>query len=178
MAINVDSVLNNIGKYKSSGTSNNNRNTQISSLAWQKANQMVSEYKAIQEQKGNESDSGSKNIFGNLSFSQVANMSTKDFVNYAYDNKASSGYTSQSEDSSGVKLPMIVRYKGEIVTTAGKSFMAVVAKFSAKFPNRSEEEIAAELLQKYAGDTLTANNTQNQMGTTSSQLGGTLNMFG
>ena len=174
MALNVDSVLNNIGKYKGSGTTQKqNGNSQVSALAWQKASQLVAEYKAKQEQEGNSSGSGSKNIFGNLTFSQVANMSTKDFVNYAYENKANSGFSSQSEDSSGVKLPMLVRYKGQVVSTAGKSFMAVVAKLSAKFPNRSEEEIAAELLSKYGGD-LTNTTPDGQVAAT----GNSLNMFG
>ena len=82
---------------------------------------------------------------------QIAGMSTSEYLNYAYSNEAKSSFeANKNSDTSGIKLPMLVRYKTEVFSTSGKSFMQVVAKVKAKFPKKSEEEIAAELMSKYA----------------------------
>ena len=47
---------------------------------------------------------------------------------------------------------MVVRYKTQVVTTAGKTFMQVVSDLSAKFPGRDKKKIAAELLAKYSNN--------------------------
>ena len=108
------------------------------------ASAMVSDFKS----KDNTNNSGNSN---KLSAMKIANMSTSEYLNYAYSNEAKSAYeTSKNSDSSGIKLPMLVRYKTAVISTSGKSFMQVVAKIKAKFPRRSEEEIAAELMSKYA----------------------------
>ena len=78
-------------------------------------------------------------------------MSTDEFKQYASSNEARATFEEkQNSDSSGIKLPMIVRYKAEVFSTSGKTFMQVVAKIKAKYPTKSEEAIAAELMSKYA----------------------------
>ena len=159
MSINIDSVLNNFKVYvKKNATTACSSNTAIDSNIFAQASAIVAAAKEKQNSQSETSNNQTKNIFGSLSFSQVANMSTKEFLNYAYANQASSGFSSDKEDSSGIKLPIIVRYKTAVVSTPGKSFMAVVAKLKAKFPNRSEEEIAAELISKYGQNSSTGKN--------------------
>jgi len=159
MSINIDSVLNNfkINVQKNSSYTKSS-NTAIDSNIFAQASAIVAAAKEKQNSQSETNENKSKNIFGSLSVSQVANMSTKEFLNYAYDNQVSSGFNTNKEDSSGVKLPMLVRYKTAVVSTSGKSFMAVVAKLKAKFPRKSEEEIAAELLAKYGDNSSSGKN--------------------
>jgi len=149
MSIDVAAILNNftknLEKNANSSTFKGNSKYTVTESIFSKASELVAEYK---EKKNNSNSSSSNNTFiSNMSMNEIANMSTSDFLNYAYNNKANSGFN--STDSSGIELPMIVRYKTQVVSSAGKTFMQVVAKFKAKFPYKSEEEIAAELMAKY-----------------------------
>ena len=153
LSLNIDSILNKTwgnytpGSKKSSNSGTSGNSTGVDDNIFAKASALVAEYKS---KEADSKDSNKKgNSFLGLSSTQIANMSTSDFLKYAYENKANSGFEGSKNDSSGIKLPMLVRYKGQVVCTAGKSFMAVVSKFKAKYPHRSEEEIAAELMSKY-----------------------------
>ena len=154
MAIDINNILtgiyNGASKPTNTNKSANNTNSNVNAESiFAQASELVSAFKEEQNNKTKGSGSSKSGLTSGLSYSQIAGMSTSDFLNYAYDNKANSGYKESSNDSSGVDLPMLVRYKTQVVSTAGKSFMQVVAKLAAKFPHRSEEEIAAELMTKY-----------------------------
>ena len=166
MAINVDFILNNIGsKYtpstrKTNNTNGSNNSNASNNIFAQYANDIVSEYKAKQEEeKQNNKNTKKANAWG-LSAFKMASMSTKEWLNYAYNNQptgtTSTGDKQKNEknisDNGDIDLPMIVMYAGKTVCTAGKSFMQVVAKIHAQYPFRSEEEIAAKLLQKYSSE--------------------------
>jgi len=179
MSLDINTVLNNIAKnYNSSQTQKNKSTTTVDSNIFAQASAMVAEYKEKQNaEKNNESSNSSSTKICGLNFTEVANMSTSDFLKYAYANQAASGFTSNKNSSdndenqsgsSGIKLPLIVSYKGRVVSTAGKSFMAVVAKIKAKCPSASEEKIAAELLAKY-GNTST-NSTTSSTNTTGNSI--------
>ncbi|MCQ2957384.1 MAG: hypothetical protein MJ180_00615 [Candidatus Gastranaerophilales bacterium] len=169
MSINIDAVLNNIAKNYDPAKAKKKQNTTVDANIFAQASALVAEYKNKQASE-KENNSGSK-LFGGLSFVDIANMSTSDFLKYAYENKSQSGFDENKTDSSGIKLPFVVRYKGQVVCTAGKTFMSVVAKFHAKYPHRSEEEIAAELLAKYGDNQTTVNNSS-----ANSSTGNSLNL--
>ncbi len=178
LSLNIDSILNKTWGNYTPGSKKNTSSTTTSGTAnsngvddniFAKASALVAEYKSKQEENKNSKGSGTS--FLGLSSNQIANMSTSDFLKYAYENKSQSGFEESSKDSSGIKLPMLVRYKGEVVCTAGKSFMAVVAKFKAKYPRRSEEEIAAELMSKYGtGETSSESKTSGTKSTTGNSV--------
>jgi len=187
-SMNINSILSNIAKNYDASKANKNSTTSSASSSgnydasiFQRATELVAEYKSKQESSENNSSSNSSGFIGGLSFSQIANMSTKDFLNFAYENKATSGFTEKEEtettdnkkdssDTSDIDLPMLVRYKGEVFSTAGKSFMAVVAKIHAKYPRRSEEEIAAELMTKYGSSSTDSSSKSSSSKTTGSTL--------
>ena len=175
MSLDVNTVLNNIAKnYNPSQAKNNNSNKTIDENIFAQASALVAEYKAKQEAEKNNPDNNiTSNKICGLNFKEVANMSTSDFLKYAYQNQASSGFNqnnSNQTDSSGIKLPLIVSYKGRVVSTAGKNFMTVVAKIKAKCPGTSEEKIAAELLAKYG------NNSTNSTASSTSSTGNQVNL--
>ena len=125
-----------------SGTAVNN--TGVADNIFAAASALVSDYKT-NEGNGKSTTSSGKSIM------ELANMSTDEFKQYASSNEARATFEEkQNSDSSGIKLPMIVRYKAEVFSTSGKTFMQVVAKIKAKYPTKSEEAIAAELMSKYA----------------------------
>lgn len=151
--ININGFLKNFVNYQTSQL-NKKKNTDSSGAAvnntgvadniFAAASALVSDYKSKTSDKKASTGSGK-------SMWQLANMSTEEFKKYASSNEARSSFEEkQKADSSGIKLPMIVRYKAEVFSTSGKTFMQVVAKIKAKYPQKSEEAIAAELMSKYA----------------------------
>ena len=155
--ININSFLNNfvnnqtsqLNKSKKKNTDSSGaavNNTGVADNIFAAASALVSDYKSKTSDKKASTGSGK-------SMWQLANMSTEEFKQYASSNEARSSFEEkQNADSSGIKLPMIVRYKAEVFSTSGKTFMQVVAKIKAKYPQKSEEAIAAELMSKYATD--------------------------
>ena len=138
--------LNKKSKNNTGSSSSAVNNTGVSDNIFAAASALVSDYKTKTSDKKAASGSGK-------SLMQLANMSTEEFKNYASSNEAKAAFESQKNgDTTGIKLPMIVRYKAEVFSTSGKTFMQVVAKIKAKYPAKSEEAIAAELMSKYATD--------------------------
>jgi len=122
MSINIDKVLKNTwGNYSPQKNNSTPKQANFDENIFAQASALVAEYKKEQEENKNSTSSSKKSSFGGLTFAQVAGMSTKDFLNYAYNNEA---FSVDKQDSSGVDLPMFVRYKAQVVCTSGKSFMA------------------------------------------------------
>ncbi|MCR4880401.1 MAG: hypothetical protein K6A44_00395 [bacterium] len=145
-------VQNHVSKVNKSNSSNKNSSgtavnkSGVDDNIFAVASAVVSDYKSKQEENDNSSSSTS-----GKSFMELANMSTEEFKSYASSNEARSAYDAQKNgDSTGIKLPMLVRYKAEVFSTSGKTFMQVVAKIKGKYPQKSEEDIAATLMSKYA----------------------------
>ena len=159
MGINVDSFINIFVQNQASKVNKNkSSNTNTSGAAVNKsgvddsifavASAVVSDYKSKQSE-----DNSSTGKTSGKSFLELANMTTEEFKNYASSNEAKSSFNSEkNNDSTGIKLPMLVRYKAEVFSTSGKTFMQVVAKIKGKYPQKSEEDIAATLMSKYATD--------------------------
>lgn len=166
-SININSFLNifvnnqvsklNTGSKKTSNTTTAT-NPGVADNIFAAASALVSDYKSNTNDNKSTTSSGKSML-------QLANMSTEEFKNYASSNEAKSAFSASQNDATGIKLPMLVRYKTEVFSTSGKSFMQVVAKIKAKFPRKSEEAIAAELMSKYATEEQ-INNVSQKYGTT------------
>lgn len=153
MSINVASFLNNftakIEKATKEYKSPYKSSVVIPDNIFAQAKEIVEKYNVEKKENENNVESNNDKTIGGLKYFEVANMSTSDFLKYAYGNKANFGFDSEKKDDSGVELPAIVMFGGHTVSTAGKSFMQVVTKFKGKYPYKSEEEIAAKLILKY-----------------------------
>ena len=89
MSINIDKVLKNTwGNYSPQKNNSTSKQANFDENIFAQASALVAEYKKEQEENNNSTSSSKKSSFGGLTFAQVAGMSTKDFLNYAYNNEA------------------------------------------------------------------------------------------
>lgn len=176
--MNIDSLLNSMWSNYSSAKKNANNNSvskNIDENIFAQASSLVAEYKQALSEKKNNSASEKSNFCGLNAF-QMANMSTKDLLNYAYNNEAFS--IENKEDSSGVELPSLIFYGAITVSTVGKTFMSVVSELHAKYPFDSEEEIAATLMAEHGISADNALASKNSNNATEKNTGNKINFSG
>lgn len=161
MSINVVNILNRFSTNisKNQINTNYNKNSVVTDNIFAQAQEIVAKYKAQENNNSNnkENNTTNKQFFGKYTATQIANMSSSEFLNYAYENKAEINFKSNTNDESGINLPQVVAYGGYTFSTAGKSFMQIVTKIKGKYPYQSEEKIAAKLIAKYGQNNTTGN---------------------